>query len=594
MRYGVYGRQDTIGELNGDSRWMGIDSTRDRDKLAPGMLYDGQNTRLRTGTVRQRRGTVMPADFNPVGGFTNFLVGSEVFRNPNGDEVLLIAPANATKVYAVAFQKDAVIIDYSATTNAPTGDNGAGLVEFVQSFDQVMMFRIPIQGSQNLVWNGMTPDSDANRWQYTVLSTDGLVLVPPEYVGTPWGDRIIVYKPLSGNPPDRDTWLVTDLYDFTSYDDAYQTIRTNAADSDIITSIKPWLRGSAVIYKNRSIHMATDNGTFPFSVNQRKLSDLGAIGVQMPLEVGGDQFFLSQPNGFYRLSEVIQDSIIALPTPISEPIQRVIDQINWPFTAIWGCSAALDNYAFFAVCIGPAQQRLNCILVYNTQSRQWESAGDTWRDPTFGFNRLHVLDFGGTRRLCAVDYQNALVYLLYEGVRDELSSGTFSVPFKMETRAYSSSSDPLQFQRFGRARVSIASWEPSLNVTAITDGVNEEFLLTPNPITKDNTIFYTHAHAPFDPTTDDPRAPYREDYSESDFDDFVAETFEELPEGQIDFIPGTLFETIGDLQEVTEALMVRQIGRWGSLRVENDDGYVEVKGLTMESIPGVNAIKTAA
>ena len=594
MRYQVFGRQDTVGELNGDSRWLGIDSTRDRDKLQPGMLYGGQNTRLRTGTVRQRKGTVMPADFNPPGGFSNFLVGSGMFRNPNGNELLLVAPANATKVYAVAFQKDPVVIDYSTTTNAPTGNNGAGLVEFVQSFDSVMLFRIPVQGSQNLVWNGMTPDSDANRWQKTVLSTDGLVLVPPEYVGEPWGDRLIVYKPLSGNPPDRDTWLVTDLYDYTSYDDAYQTIRTNASDADIITAIKPWLRGTAVIYKNKSIHMAQDNGTFPFTVNQRKLSDLGAIGVHMPLEIGGDQLFLSQPNGFYRLSEVIQDSIIALPIPISEPIQSVIDQINWPFTAIWGCSAALDNYAFFAVCLGPASQRLNCILVYNTQSRHWESAGDTWRDPSFAFNRLHVLDFGGTRRVCAVDYQNAIIYLLYEGVRDELLSGTFSVPFKMESRGYTGSNDPLQFQRWGRTRVSIASWEPELSVTAIVDGVNEEFLLTPNPITKNNAVYYTHGKANFNADTDDPRTPYREDYSTTDFDDFAVETFEELPEGQIDFIPGTLFETIGDLQEATEALMVRQSGRWGALRIENEDGYVEIKGLTMESIPGPNAIRTAA
>jgi hypothetical protein len=349
-----------------------------------------------------------------------------------------------------------------------------------------------------------------------------------------------------------------------------------------------------IIYKNKSIHLATDLATYPFSVGQRKLADIGGIGIHMPCDIGGDQIFLSQPNGFYRLNEVLQDQIVALPVPISEPIQRVIDTINWPYTAIWGCSTILDNYAFFGVCIGPTQQRLNCILVYNTQSKQWESAGDTWRDPSFAFNRLFTLDFAGTSRVCAVDYREGIIYLLYEGVRDELKSGSFSVPFKMESRGYIGD-DPLQIKRFGRARVVIGSWDPSINITALSDGVNEEFLLTEVPITKDNANYYTHGHARFDPETDDARDPYREDYSVSDFDDFAVQDFEGLPEGPIDFIPGTLFDTItDDIQESTEPLMVRQLGRWGALRIENDEGYAEVKAITMEGIAGVNAIKTAA
>lgn len=594
-RYQSFTRGDTQGFMAGDDRWIGIDSTRDRDKVQQGLLYRGENTRLRTGTCRQRAGTQIPQDFNPVAGFTNFLIGSGMFRDPQGREILLVAPSGATHVMALAFSRDPYQIGYSSTTNAATTQsNGVGLVEFAQCFDSVNMFRIPILDGENLVWNGNAPNNDASRWQKVVLSADGRTLVPGAYVGEPWGDRLITYKPLAAEAPTRDSWIVSDLYDYTSYDTTYQLIRTNAAESDIITSIKAFLKGSAIVYKNHSIHMVLDLGTYPFSVGQRKVSDLGAIGIHMPLEIGGDQIFLSQPNGFYRLSEIIQDRLIALPMPISEPIQRVIDTINWPYTALWGCSEALDNYAFFGVCVGPTQQRLNCILVYNTQSRQWESAGDTWRDPSFAFNRLHVLDFAGTRRLCAVDYQEGIVYLLYEGVQDELKSGTFSVPFKMETRGYIGD-DPLQFKRFGRARVVIGSWDPSINITALTDGVNEEFLLTEDPITKNNANFYTHGHARFDPTVDDANDPYREDYSVADFDDFAIQDFEGLPEGPILFIPGTLFASISDdIQESTEALMVRQLGRWGALRIENDEGYVEVKGITMEGLAGQNAIKTAA
>ena len=592
LRFQTFGQRDTQPFAAGDDRWIGIDSTRDRDKIVPGMLYLGENTRLRTGVVRQRKGTQRAPDFNPVGGFATRLIGSGIYRNPSGDESLLVAPASQEYTIALAFTKDPIQTDYSTAVNQPTGDNGIQLVEFTQSFDKVHMFRIQVD--ENLVWNGGTTATDADRWQVTTLSADGRTLVPPAFQGEPWGDRLITYKGNFPNAPDRSQWVVSDLYDYSSYDEVYQLIQTNSAASDKISSIKAYQRGAAVIYKTNSIHMATDLGTFPFACSQRKLSDLGSIGLHMPLDVGGDQIFLSQPNGFYRLSEVIQDQIVALPMPISEPIQRVIDQINWKYTAVWGCSATLDNYAFFAVCIGPTQTRLNCILVYNTQSKQWESAGDTWRDPSFAFNRLHSLDFGGVRRLCAVDYDEGIIYLLYEGVRDELKTGSFSVPFKMESRGYTGGNDPLQFNRFSRARVAISSWEPNVNVTAITDGVNEEFLLTETPIRKDNTTFYTHARETFDPTVDDPTAPYREDYSLNEFDNFAAETFEELPEGVIYFIPGTLFETVGPLQECTEAFMVRQNGRWGALRVENSEGYVEVKGLIMEGITGANAIRTAA
>ena len=593
VRYQSFTQLDTRGFIGGDDRWIGIDSTHDRDKAQAGMLYRGENTRLRTGTVRQRLGTTIPADLNPVGGFANTIVGSGMFRDPDGREIMLIAPREATYTIAVAPDRDPYQIDYSGAINPPTGNNGTVLVDFVQAYDKVQMFRIG--PGQNVVWNGNDPSvGDVNCWQKTTLSTDGKDLVPVAVAGEPWGDRVITYTPLITAVPYRDTWYVSDLFDYTSYDKAYQTMRTNAADSDIITSIKAFMRGSAVIYKDKSIHLATDNFTFPFSAIQRKLSDIGAIGIHMPLDVGGDQIFLSQPNGFYRLREVIQENIIALPRPISEPIQRVVDQINWYYTAILGCSAALDNYAFFAVCLGSAAQRLNCILVYNTQNNQWESAGDTWRDTNFAFNRLHVVNFGGYKRLCAVDYVEGIVYLLYEGVHDELRSGTFSVPFKMESRGYIGD-DPLQFKRFGRARVSIASWDPEITINAIMDGVNEEFLLTENPITKDNATFYTHGLPAFDPALGDANAPYREDYSVADFDDSAIETFEALPVGVITFVPATApFKTVGDLQECTESLMVRQIGRWGALRVENNEGFVEVKALTMEGIPGVNAIKTAA
>ena len=594
MRYQSFTRGDSVGFVDGDARWMGIDSTRDRDKVASGRLYIGENTRLRTGTIKQRAGTQIPQDFNPTSGFGNTLVGSGVFRDPNGDEALLIAPASSTFVYALRFGKDPVQIDYGVTT-PPTGDNGTGQVEFVQCYDSVQLLRIPVQGAQNLIWNGVYDQtSDTNKWQITTLPSNGLTLIPAMWHGEPFGDRVAFYQAYFPAAPNRDSWIMSDLYLSTSYDPVYQAIRTNAAESDTIVRIMQYFKGSLIVFKNNSIHMGSDLGTYPFQLGQRMLTGgLGLVGNHTPVSVGGDILFPSQPNGIYRLSEVINDQIVTLPLPISEPIQRVIDQINWPYTEIWGTSAVLDNYAFFGVCLGPTATRPNAILVYNTQTREWESAPDTWADPNFAFNRLHVINFGGNHRLVAVDYDAAVVYLLYEGISDNLITGTFPVPFKAETRGYVGD-DPLAFKKYGRASLSFATWDPSITVTALTDGVNEEFVLTDNPITKSNAEYYTHGAAPFDPNTSDVNAPYREDYSISDFDTFACEDFEAFSVGPITLIPATLFETVGDMQQATERFMVRQLGRWCALRIENGNGHLEVQGASMEGQTAVSTVKTAA
>ena len=596
MRFDFYSRGDTPDTTGGDASWTGIDMTRDKPNVQPGFYTLGQNTRCRTGRIKQRRGTFAPGDFNPPAGFGNFQIGSGVYRNPNGDEVLLLAPSGAGYTWHVEYGKDPVKILYSSTTNAATTqNNGVGQVEFVQAFDKVLLLRRNQLNNENIVWNGVNlPATGDNQWQKTVLSADGNTLVPGVLDGEPFMDRVIFYL---ANRPDvggRDIWYMSDIEDYTSYDPVFQSERTNAAEADFITRILSYYKGSVVIFKSQSIHMATLNPTYPVSITQRILNrTIGSYGKKMPLMIGGDVLFMSVPQGFYSLAEIIQDQITTLPVPISEPIQDVIDQINWGVTAVWGCSAALDNYAFFGVALGRGATRLNTILVYDTQRKQWESAGDTWADPTFQFNALHVTNYESVHRVFAIDYVNSAIYLLYEGINDELNTGIFTVPFKMETRGYTGD-DPLSFKRFGRGIIGISTYDPSITVTALTDGFNEEKNLTPLPLTKDRTQFYQHGHAPFDVLTDDPTEQKRKDYSIVNVDNFCGDDFEDLPVGPITFIPATSPPVLGDQQESLERFLVRSFGRWCAFRVENNNGSCEVTSVGVESTRAMNTGKTAA
>jgi hypothetical protein len=601
MRFDFYGQKDSRDVAGTDMLFQGIDMTRDRPLLAQGMLSRGENTRTRTGHVIQRRGTIMSPDFNPASGVGAPLVGSEIIRNPNNEEVLIVAPRNVTYTWVLGDGKDPYKVNYAA---GATGSNGISRVQLVQAFEKVLLLRSPLQGTpnQNLVWDGdptqTVPGVADSKWEVTTLSTEGLTLVPGMHYGEPFMDRIVYYWGRD-IPSKRDTWLLSDVLDYTSYDPVFQSIRTNSGEADFITRIMAYFKSSVVIFKDQSIHMATVLPTYPVSVSQRILnSTVGSIGNRMPLMVGGDIIFLSKPNGFYRLSEVIQDQITALPSPISEPIQRVIDDIRWDFTSDWGCSAALDNYAFFGVSLGQhsgqnSNGRLNAILVYDTQRKVWESAGDIWRDSDFSFSALHITNYGRIHRLFAIDYLTGVTYLLYEGINDETLNGSLSVPFKMETRGFFGD-DLVSVKRFGRASIGIQTVDPEITVTAINDGFNEEKVLTPVPITKDRTKFYTHGHKAFNVDTDDDREPKREDYSVATDDNFVGEDYETIAVGPVAKIPATIAMSVGEQQESLERFLVRSYGAWCALRIENDQGTCEVSSVTVESTHAMNTVRTAA
>lgn len=192
----------------------------------------------------------------------------------------------------------------------------------------------------------------------------------------------------------------------------------------------------------------------------------------------------------------------------------------------------------------------------------------------------------------AVDYIASIVYLLYEGVDDQLISGTFAVPYKFETRGYTNPQAPFNFQRFKRSEFLISTYNPRITVTAITDGYNEEKVI--GTITKNRNRFYTQK-ADFIPDSDGEDAPYRQDYSTIASEQTAIEDFEELPVGRINFLPGTSPDTTpGIRQDTIEPLLANVNGRWVSFRIENTQGQVGVQGAGVESFTKANNLRRKA
>jgi hypothetical protein len=576
-RFQRYGKSDTPWATDGDPGFVGVDMLHDRGQLGPGYLARSENKRLRDGAAATRPGTTFAGDFNPV--FDNKIIGSHIYSNPNGDQVMLVATAGATYVYALQFGKDPVKI------NLAIGNTGFGIVNFVQAFDKVLMMRFPFSAGSVLVWDG----NNANTFGTITLSTNGLKLIPQTISGVPFQNRVLLFSPYNASLPWRDQIVMTDVLDYTSYDDVFGLFRINAGQSNIITSVFPYFKGAVVVFMYSSTHMLQDFTVDPTLTSQRMLNNrIGAVGINGPLQVGEDVIFLSRQGGFYRLSQIVQDEITTPPIPISRKIQPIIDRIDLDRAVLYHSSASLDDWEFYAVPLDQKNGACDAILVRNSVSQEWESAPDWWDDANFRINRLHVTSYNGQQRLFALDYAASRIYLLYDGLEDEISGNSVPVRDVIETRGYTGG-DPSGFKRFMRANIGVRTYDPQATVTALSDGVNEEKLV--KTITKDRKRFYVHGHKEFDVLTDDATEPKRQDYSTQD-EGVAIEDFEDLPDGVLLSIPPTPLVFTGVKQQSLERFPVRQNGRWCSLRIENTNGQCDVLGVAVDAIPSME--RTAA
>jgi len=599
--------------IDGDRRFIGLDMTRDRALLGPGMLAVSENKRLRNGSADTRKGVIEPVDFYAP--FTNILLGSGIYCNPNGDEVMLVAENTRNFVWALQYGKDPIQIKIDPAAGTLTGIT---TVRFCQAFDKVLLFRRnPIAGNDTLEWNGNTDQTNAaNYFKEVVVSPGGgtdTVLIPPTTDGEPFQSRVLLYNSCWPSPvawdhtiparftTGRDQMVMSLILDYTRTDPVYDVFRLNAGESDYITRIWPYYNGSVIVFKKNTIHLLGNFTGDTTLATQGMLSKrLGLSGPFGVTEDGNDLLFLSEPGGIFRLSEVIQERIGAQAVPVSDPIQPIIDQINWlaardPRFGGGARAETLGIYTFFALPIGKLAYGLgnNTVAVFNSATKLWESI-DTWADPTFSIHAMHVTNYDGARALYALDYARSRVYVLYQAESfEQINDNAWPILDAIETRGYTCD-DPNSFKRFARAPIALRTSDPEAYVSAITDGVNEVKALTPLPLTKDRRKFYQHGHKDWG-SGDDPLEPKRQDYSVMEISDYQGLDFDDLPIGPITDVPGTSVSmTAGPRQQTLERFSVRTNGRWVSLRIENKSGVCDVLSVGVEATRSAMETKTAA
>ena len=126
---------------DGDRGFLGVNSRIDPASLEPGMVSDAENVRFRNGVAESRLGTVKPAWCNnispPVTGndilpFSK-LYGAAAFQEPSGIEQVVIAADGRTYYTRQGTQ--------IRPLKLPTGVSVNSSAQFVQAFNQIIMFR---------------------------------------------------------------------------------------------------------------------------------------------------------------------------------------------------------------------------------------------------------------------------------------------------------------------------------------------------------------------------------------------------------------------------------------------------------------------
>lgn len=560
-RYRPYYPRDQAPTLDGDPGFVRVNAKASPELLQQGELAAATNVRLRSGVAETRPGTETPR-FGRVTGFPlstpTKVFGWGRFSDPNGVEWMLVA--TDTGVWRVREGRSAARIAVPETLTA------ADKIDFVQAFNTVLLFRgaarVPWQ------WDGdplhafvpIDQTTDTETTEPIPNGSDRFGLVPVLMNG-----RLIV-------PFNRNAIAISDLLDYTEYDEAFAEFDLTTGNDDTLTCLYPFSRTALLCFKDQSIALV-DGLTGDLSQIQLQIvnREIGCIAGKTAAMVGGDVLFLSA-TGVFRIQQVVQERLQTAAVAVSDPIQAVIDRIHWP-AAGKACAIAHGDYYYLAVPIDGSLVN-NAVLPFNTVSSAWEGI-HTWPAGT-QIDELMVTDFVDRKHPYALDLNASRVLRLYIGYSDVLDDTEHEIAWSITSRGYLCGENLAKMYR--RAAIACETWNPAFTVDLLTDGVNESKRV--KTVTKSRTRYFSFDTRPWNPTNenDDHSKPRREDYS------LALSTPWQLMSGVV----------LNFFQSFQERAVLGRRGRWAQVRMDGTQGSVRVTSLQLEAEPTQRAMRNAA
>jgi hypothetical protein len=556
-RYRSYTGADDEQKLDLDPYLIGVNMKDEPDTLGIGFAQDAENKRFENKRSSCRPGVITPVFANIPAYGTTF--GSAVYSNPNDSNSEWLMMAVADGVWLTREGR------YPTKVSLADGITISDTVHFTQAFNKVIMQRG--EDFSQLEWDGdfygtfvEIEESDDD--------TDSTDLIPNSSVALYISDRLAV---IDG----RDNIAASDLGDYTHYAPVYTSFKINEGSDDMLTTLWPYTDNIVIAFKNQSSYFAPG---VTGDLSELRLLDLsrdkGCVGQYPVVSVGDEVWFLAD-DGIYRVVPFQQDRLKVDPTPVSDPIQPLIDRINWNY-ASGACAAVWGRKVFFAVPMDDSTFN-NAILVFNLSTGMWNGLDTFDSDADFHIDRFHVTDYLGVKRLYAADYTNSRFILMYEGATDEIGGTDYEIVEMVHTRAYTF--QDLDFKQSTHVSFAFETIHPKISIQAITEGQNEITQLCTD-LTKDRTKYYTWGKADFDitNTNGDFDVRNREDYLVRSSDAFESDS-------GVD--PNLK-------QQQVERFYVRARGRRVSFKITNTQGSCDLLSTWTEAVEAGRTEKLGA
>ena len=265
-----------------------------------------------------------------------------------------------------------------------------------------------------------------------ISSNLGFIHMPTPEFGTLHQRRLVVpyqFDPENSNASRKifDEVIASDILDSNTYDRIFGSFRFNAGASDFTVGIVSFTEDSILIFNKNSIYRVSGTVNPQNATTQVLTNEIGALARKSIVQVGKNVFFLSD-NGVYSLEFLDEYNLRGTQTPLSEPIQNTIEQIDQRFaknaTAVY-----FNNRYYIAVPLKTNPDGSlndngvnNAILVYNFLNNQWESVDTVNTSPQFEYTNLVIAGLGNSRGVYSVN-ENGGIHLI---ASDEANFSTSS------------------------------------------------------------------------------------------------------------------------------------------------------------------------
>ncbi len=263
----------------------------------------------------------------------------------------------------------------------------------------------------------------------------------------------------------RDEIVASDILDADTYDQIINDFRITGGTADFTVGMLGFYDDTLLVFQRNSVHaiQGVSGALDDTSVNQLT-DEVGCLARKTIAMHGPNIMFLSD-NGVYSVMFIDQYNLRGVDTPLSSPIQPVIDRINSNLASKSVAIYALNRY-YIAVPLDSsvgANDALgnNAILVYNFLNQGWESV-DIVSDLRWNIINFHFARAGERNDLYAVNSKGG-VHKLDSADSDfdliAVEAGAAPIPVKVGSQLSSRQYDnqTLDRKRFSEMQIQVES-----------------------------------------------------------------------------------------------------------------------------------------